>query len=31
MNFKPDKEDRNCDDIAFLSEIIVNYRYWEEM
>jgi len=29
MNSKTDKEDRSCDDIAFLSEIIVNSRYWQ--
>jgi len=29
MNFKTDKEDRSCDDIAFLSEIITNSRYWQ--
>jgi len=29
MNSKTDKESRSCDDIAFLSEIITNYRYWQ--
>jgi len=39
MNFKPDKEDRSCDDIALLSEIItksntgmnpsISYQYYE--
>ncbi len=29
MNFKTDKEDRSCDDIAFLSEIIANFRFWQ--
>jgi hypothetical protein len=28
MTSKTDKEDRSCDDIAFLSEIIVNFRFW---
>ena len=27
MNSKTDKESRGCDDIAFLSEIIVNFRF----
>jgi len=27
MNFKTDKEDRSCDDIAFLFEIITNCVY----
>jgi hypothetical protein len=27
MNSKTDKEDRGCDDIAFLFEIITNSRY----
>jgi len=27
MNFKTDKEDRSCDDIAFLYEIITNFVY----
>jgi len=30
MNCKTDKESRSCDDIAFLSEIITNYRYWQD-
>ena len=30
MNSKTDKEDRNCDDIAFLSEIIADSRFWQE-
>jgi len=29
MNSKPDKEDRRCDDIAFLSEIIDNFIFWQ--
>ena len=29
MNSKTDKEDRGCDDIAFLSEITMNSRYWQ--
>ena len=29
MNSKTDKESRSCDDIAFLSEIITNSRYWQ--
>jgi hypothetical protein len=29
MNFKTDKENRGCDDIAFLSEIISDYRFWQ--
>jgi len=28
MNFKTDKEDEYCDDIAFLSEIITNFIFW---
>jgi hypothetical protein len=31
MNFKTDKENRGCDDIAFLSEIIADYRFWQVM
>jgi len=31
MKPKTDKEDTSCDDIAFLSEIIANYRYWQEV
>jgi hypothetical protein len=31
MPFKTDKEDRGCDDIAFLSEIIADFRFWQEM
>ena len=31
MNSKPDKEDRRCDDIAFLSEIIDNFIFWQEI
>ena len=27
MNFKTDKEDRSCDDIAFLFKIITNFVY----
>ncbi len=27
MNAKPDKEDRSCNDIIFLSEIIVDFRF----
>ncbi|CAB1057505.1 hypothetical protein D1BOALGB6SA_2258 [Olavius sp. associated proteobacterium Delta 1] len=29
MNSKTDKEDRSCNDIAFLSEIIANFRFWQ--
>ena len=29
MNSKTDKENRSYDDIAFLSEIIVNFRFWQ--
>ncbi len=29
MNSKTDNEDRSCDDIAFLYEIIVNFRFWQ--
>ena len=29
MNSKTDKEDRSCDDIAFLSEIIADFRFWQ--
>ena len=29
MNSKPDKDICNIDDIAFLSEIIVNFRFWQ--
>jgi len=31
MEPKTDKENRSCDDIAFLSEIIANSRYWQVM
>ena len=31
MNSKTDKEGRSYDDIAFLSEIIVNFRFWQEI
>jgi hypothetical protein len=31
MNSKTDKEDRSCDDIAFLSEIIADFRLWQEI
>ena len=31
MNSKTDKEDRSCDDIAFLSEIITNSKYRHEI
>ena len=31
MNSKTDKENRSCDDIAFLSEIIENFRFWQEI
>ena len=31
MNSKTDKEDRSCDDIAFLSEIIVDFIFWQEI
>jgi hypothetical protein len=30
MNAKTDREDRSCDDIAFLSEIIANFMYWQK-
>ena len=30
MNSKTDKEDRSCDDIAFLSEIIADSRFWQD-
>jgi hypothetical protein len=30
MNSKTDNEDRSCDDIAFLYEIIVNFRFWQD-
>ena len=29
MNSKTDKENRSCDDIAFLFEIITNFRFWQ--
>ena len=29
MNSKTDKEDRGCDDIAFLSKIIEDFRFWQ--
>jgi hypothetical protein len=31
MESKTDKESRSCDDITFLSEIITNSRYWQEI
>ena len=31
MNSKTDKENRSYDDIAFLSEIIANSRFWQEI
>ena len=31
MNSKPDKEWCKSDDIAFLSEIIENFRFWQEI
>ena len=31
MNSKPDKEDRRCEDIAFLSEIIDNFIFWHPL
>ena len=31
MEPKTDKERRSCDDITFLSEIITNSRYWQEI
>jgi hypothetical protein len=31
MNSKTDKENRSCDDIAFLSEIIANLIFWQEI
>jgi hypothetical protein len=30
MNSKTNKEDRSCDDIAFLSEIISDFIFWQE-
>ena len=29
ISSKTDKENRSCDDMAFLSEIIVNFRFWQ--
>jgi hypothetical protein len=29
MDSKTDKENRGCDDIAFLSEIIEDFRFWQ--
>ena len=29
MNSKTDREDRGCDDIALLSEIIADFRFWQ--
>jgi len=29
MNSKTDKKSGSCDDIAFLSEIITNSKYWQ--
>jgi hypothetical protein len=31
MNSKTDKEDRSFDNIAFLSEIIADFRFWQEI
>jgi hypothetical protein len=31
MNSKPDKECKKCGDIVFLSEIITNPMYWQEI
>jgi hypothetical protein len=31
MEPKTDKERRSCDDITFLSEIITNSRYWQDI
>jgi hypothetical protein len=31
IDSKTDKEDRSCDDIAFLSEIISDFRFWQEI
>jgi len=31
MNSKTDKDDRSCDDIAFLSEIIVNFIFFSKI
>jgi hypothetical protein len=28
MDSKKGKEDKKCDDIAFLFEIIVNFKFW---
>jgi hypothetical protein len=30
MNFKTDKENISCDDIAFLYEIIMNIIFWPQ-
>jgi len=30
MNSKTDKEDRSYDDITFLSEIIADFRFWQD-
>jgi hypothetical protein len=30
MNSKTDKDDRSCDDLAFLSEIISDFRFWQD-
>jgi hypothetical protein len=30
MNCKPDNKCVNCEDITLLSEIITDYRYWQE-
>jgi hypothetical protein len=31
MNCKTDKENRSCDDIAFLSEMIADFRLWQQL
>jgi len=31
MNSETDKEDRSCNEIFFLSEIIADFRFWQEL
>jgi hypothetical protein len=31
MNYKPDNKCGNREDIAFLSEIIDNFRFWQDI
>ena len=31
MNSKMDRENRSYDDIAFLSEIIINFIFWQDV